>query len=90
MESKQLHTYRHPFGENYHLSINLQLPLKNLKRKLRNGNVTHVLADHAKHFNQILGLLIRNMALKNVNLLCFTTSFFFNLEMSSPTKKTTK
>ena len=48
MESKQLHTYRHPFGENYHLNINLQLPLKNLKRKLRNGNVTNVPANYAK------------------------------------------
>ena len=31
MESKQLHTERYPFGQNYHLSINLQLPLKNFK-----------------------------------------------------------
>ena len=90
MGSKQLHTERDLFGKNYHLNVNLQLPLKTLKRKLRNGNVTHVLADHAKHFNQILGLLIRNMASKNVNLLCFTTFFSKNLEMSSPTKKTTK
>ena len=35
--------------------INLQLPFKNLKRKLRNGIVTHVPADYAKNFNQILG-----------------------------------
>ena len=48
MESKQLHTYRHPFGQKYHLNINLQLPMKNLKRKLRNGNVTNVPADYAK------------------------------------------
>ena len=61
MESKQLHTKRHPFGQNCHLNINLQLPLKNLKRKLTKGNVKHVPADSAKKFNQILGLLIRNI-----------------------------
>ena len=31
MESKQLHTERHLFGQIYHLNINLQLPLMNLK-----------------------------------------------------------
>ena len=76
MESKQLHTEYHLFGQNYHLNLNLQFPLKNLKLKLRNGNVTHVPADYAKNFNQILGLLIRNIASKNVNLLCYTASFF--------------
>ena len=30
---------------------NLQLPLKNLNQKLRNGNVTHVTADYEKYFN---------------------------------------
>ena len=44
---------------------------------LKNGNVTHV-------------PLIRNMVSKNVNLVCFTTIFLKNLEMSSPTKKNTK
>ena len=73
MESKQLHTERHLFGQNYHLNINLQLSLKNLKWKLRNGYVIHVPADYAKNLNQILGLLTRNMVSKNVNLLCFTT-----------------
>ena len=77
MELKQLHTERHLFRQNYHLNINLQLPLKNLKWKLRNGYVIHVPADYAKNFNQILGLLIRNMVSKNVNLLCFTNCFFF-------------
>ena len=90
MESKQLHTERHLFGQNYHLNINLQLPLKNLKWKLRNGYVIHVPADYAKNFNQILGLLIRNMVSKNVNLLCFTTIFLKNLEMPSPTRKNYK
>ena len=56
MELKYLHKERHPFGQNYHLNINLQLPLKNLKWKLRNGNVTHILADYTKNFNQILNL----------------------------------
>ena len=51
----------HPFGQNYHVNITLQLPLKNLMWKLRNTNVTHVPADYAKYFNQILGLLIRKM-----------------------------
>ena len=37
--------------------------------------MTHVPADYAKNYNQILGLLIRNMVSKNVNLLCFTTFF---------------
>ena len=90
MESKQLHTEYHLFGQNYHLNLNLQFPLKNLKLKLRNGNVTHVPADYAKNFNQILGLLIRNMVSKNVNLLCFTTFFLKKLKMTSPTKKITK
>ena len=45
----------------YHLNINLQLSLKNLKWKLRNGNVPAYLA---KNFSQILGLLIRNMVSK--------------------------
>ena len=75
MESKQLHTECHLFGQNYHLNLNLQLPLKNLKLKIRNGYVTHVPADYAKNFNQILGLLIRNIVSKNVNLLCYTASF---------------
>ena len=35
--------------------------------------MTHVPVDYAKNSNQILGLLIRNMVSKNVNLLCFTT-----------------
>ena len=65
----------------------LELPLKNLKRKLRNRNVAHVPADYAKKFSNILGLLIRNMVSKNVNLLCFTTIFLKNLEMSSHVKK---
>ena len=82
MESKQLHTERHPFGQNCHLNINLQLPLKNLKWKLRNGNVTDVLADYAKNFNQILDLLIRNMVSKCMNLLCFIILFVKNLEIS--------
>ena len=67
MESKQLHTDRHLFGQNYHHNINLQLPLKNLKRKLRNEYVIHVPADYAK-----------NMVSKNVNLPCFTTFFAKN------------
>ena len=50
MELKQLHKERHLFGQNYHLNINLQLPLKNLKWKLKNGNVTHVPRDYAKNF----------------------------------------
>ena len=86
MESKQLHTECHPFGQNYHLNINLQLPLRNLKWKLRNGNVTHVPADCAKKFNQILGLLIRNTVSRYLNLLCFTTI----LKKSQKTKKITK
>ena len=49
--------------------------LKEFKEKLRYGNVTHLFADYAKKFNQILGLSIRNMVSKNVNLLCFTTIF---------------
>ena len=49
MKSKQLHTERHPIEQNFHLNINLQLPLTNLKCKLRNGNVTHVPADYAKN-----------------------------------------
>ena len=48
MGSKQLHKERDLFGKNYHPNVNLQLPLKNLKRKLRNGNVTNVPADYAK------------------------------------------
>ena len=75
MESKQLHTEPHLFGQNYHLNINLQLLLMNLKQKLRNGYVIHVPVDYAKNFNQILRLLIRNIVSKNVNLLCFTTFF---------------
>ena len=51
----------------------LAASLKNLKSKLRNGNVTHFPADYAKNFNQVLGLLNRNMISKNVDLLCFTT-----------------
>ena len=86
MESKQLHRECHLFGQNYHLNVNLQLPLKNFKIKLRNGNVTHVPADYAKRFSQIFGLLIRNMVSKNVNFLCFTAIFLKNLEMLSPTK----
>ena len=85
MASNQLHTERHLFGQIYHLNRNVRLPLKNLKRKLRNGNVAHVPADYAKSFSQILGLLIRNMVSKNVNLLCFY-NFLKILEMSSPTK----
>ena len=61
MESKQLHTERHLFGQNYHLNINLQLPLMNL----------HVPADYAKNFNQILGLLIRNMISKKCEFAVF-------------------
>ena len=80
MESKQLHTERHLFGKNYHLNINLQFPLKNMKWKLRNGNVTQVPVDYAKNFNQILGLLIRNMVLKIVSLFCFTTIFLKKLK----------
>ena len=53
----------------------LELPLKNLKKKLRNRNVAHVPADYVKKVSNILGLLIRNMISKNVNLLCFTTIF---------------
>ena len=41
----------------------------------KNGYVIPVPADYAKNLNQILGLLIRNMMSKNVNLLCFTTFF---------------
>ena len=41
-----------------------QISLKNLKWKLRNGNLTHVPVDYAKNFDQILGLLIRNMVSK--------------------------
>ena len=52
----------------------------NLKWKLRNGYVIHVPADYAKNCKQILGLLIRNMVSKNVNLLCFTTVFFKQLK----------
>ena len=89
MKSKQLHTERHLYEQNYHMNINLQLPLKNLKWKSRNGNVTHVATDYSKNFNQILGLLIRNLVSKNVNLLCFATIFLKKLEMSSPTKKIT-
>ena len=82
-ELKQLHTERHPFRQNYHLNINLQLPLKNLKWKLRNGNVTHVPTDYAKNLNQILGLLSRNMVLKYLNLPCFATILKIFLEISS-------
>ena len=49
MESKQLYTERHPFGQNYYLNINMQLSLKNLKWKLRNRNVIHVPADYANN-----------------------------------------
>ena len=38
--------------------------LKEFKEKLRYGNVTHVSADYAKKFNQILGLSIRDMVSK--------------------------
>ena len=39
-------TYRAPsLGQNYHLNINVQLPLRNLQRKSRNGNVAHVPAN---------------------------------------------
>ena len=63
MKSKKL-TYRvPPFGQNYHLNINLQLSLKNLKLKLRNENVTHVPADYAKNFNMKYGLMICEFAL---------------------------
>ena len=78
------------FGQNYHLNINLQLPLKNLKWKLRNGYVIHVPADYIKNYNQILGILIRNMVFKNVNLLCFTTLKKNKIKMISATKKITK
>ena len=86
MESKQLHTERHLFGQNYHLNINLQLPLKNLKWKLRNGYVTHVPADYAKNFTQILGLLIRNMFSKM--WICSVLLHFFkkNLKWHHPPK----
>ena len=90
MESKQLYTERHLFGQNYHLNKNLHASFPEFKVKLRNGNVTHVPADYAKNSNQILGLLIRNMVSKNVNLRCFTTIFYKKLEISSPTKKITK
>ena len=88
MESKQLHTERHLFGQNYHLNKNLQLPLKNLKWKLRNRYGIHV----PKKFQPNLGyiILIRNMVSKNVNLLSFTTFFFFKSKMTSPTKKNYK
>ena len=49
MESKQLHTERHPFGQKYHLNINLTASHEEFKRKLRNGNETHVHADYAKN-----------------------------------------
>ena len=38
----------------YHLNINLQLPLKNLKWKLRNGNVP---AYYAKNFSQLRNVI---------------------------------
>ena len=75
MESKQLRTERHPFGQNYHPNINLQLPSKNLNWKLGNGNATHAPVDYAKDFNQIMDFLIRNMVLKNMDFLCFTKIF---------------
>ena len=31
MEPKQLHAELHPFGENYHVNLNLHLSLKSLK-----------------------------------------------------------
>ena len=37
--------------------------------------MTHVPADYAKNANQILGLLIRNMVSKYVNLLSFIKTF---------------
>ena len=34
MEPKQLHAELHPFGENYHVNLNMHLPLKSLKWKI--------------------------------------------------------
>ena len=34
MEPKQLHAELHPFGENYHVNLNLHLSLKSLKWKI--------------------------------------------------------
>ena len=83
MESKQLHRERHLFGQKYHLNVNLQLPLKDFKIKLRNGNVTHVPVDYAKKFSQIFGLLIRNMVSKNVSFLCFTAIITHQKELQN-------
>ena len=90
MESKQLYTERHLFGQNYHLNKNLHASLPEFKVKIKKWKCEHVPADYAKNSNQILVLLIRNMVSKNVNLRCFTTIFYKNLEISSPTKKITK
>ena len=43
MESKQLHTGRRLYGQNYHLNLNLQFSLKNLKWKLRNFKMQKIL-----------------------------------------------
>ena len=59
----------------------------NLKYKLRNGYVIHVPADYAGNFNQILGLLIRNMISKKCEFALFYYIFLKKLKMTSPTKK---
>ena len=48
------------------------------------------LQNMQKKFNQILGLLIRNMVSKNVNLFCFTTFFKKKFKNDITHKKITK
>ena len=61
----------------------LAASLEEFKVKIKKWKCDTCPADYAKKFNQILGLLIKNMVLKYLNLLCFTTIFLKKLEISS-------